>query len=218
MKFLQYLIFFVATAISTDAFARVEFRPLAYFSKKQAAKFLEEVRKNSISNERGCVIKFKLHSRKNENLSKIGEIIFHNPQEYSLSFEGQPIPIQDLPIDEPFFDGLIFSPRDLSIIFANGDDYSYDGPIRVSNRPAQQFFRKIPQNDKFSSVEVSIDGKFLIVLRAEFFGDDGKVCRQFSVGSFKNFGEVWMPKIIDFCDSTNPHGAKIEILSVEFVK
>ncbi|MDR2737386.1 MAG: hypothetical protein LBB18_00375 [Puniceicoccales bacterium] len=222
MRFLKYLYFaalFTSQLIPSvvTAYEGVG-RRLNCLSGRQAEKFLECVRQNSISQNQRLVVTFKLYSASNKNEAKFGQIVFNGPSKYSVTFGEKVSTPTDFSTNKPFFDDLIFAPEDLSFIFTDGGHYFYAGPARILGRPAQQFVGVGGEDSAVaSSVKVSIDEKFLIILQVEFIGNSRKLERKISVRSFKNFGDAWMPKIVEFFDFKNHRHAKMEILSVKNV-
>ncbi|MDR1433419.1 MAG: outer membrane lipoprotein-sorting protein [Puniceicoccales bacterium] len=225
-------------AIATACFALIcspvcgrDLHVLSYMSDARAQEFLENVRKNSaqISSQWRC--KVKLYDPLNASSKKFGELIFaptKGQKTFSINFGGARCIMSDgeleniepsaFEVDEPFFENLILSPRDLLFIFADDEQYSYVGPMKVASRSMQQFSRQIDLRIggvKFSSMKIFIDEKLMIILRVDLMVDRRQVGRRISIGSFKNFDGVWIPKIIEISDIINHRRTKLEILSAE---
>jgi hypothetical protein len=122
-------------------------------------------------------------------------------------------------MDREFFQGLVFSPRDLSFLFPIDGDHSYAGPRRVSGRPAQQFLFPVKirtDGVEISAVRMAIDEKFFAVLDIEFLGDGMRPVRKITTCAFKDFGGTWFPSVVEFTDFARRHRAKLEIFGVKF--
>ncbi|MDR1401494.1 MAG: outer membrane lipoprotein-sorting protein [Puniceicoccales bacterium] len=183
-------------------------------------------------NARGEV-SFELHSCRDVRNEKTGKIICTmdgDEKFFTVNFDTggcvlgertlRNIGRDDFAMDRPFFDNLIFSPRDLFFIFLGKDPYCYAGPARISGRSVQQFVRFFDismDGVPISAIKISIDGKFLTVLRVDFFDSTQKLVRRIAIDSFENFDGLWMPKVIEFSDLRKHCRAKLKITGAKFV-
>ncbi|MDR2779267.1 MAG: outer membrane lipoprotein-sorting protein [Puniceicoccales bacterium] len=211
-----------------------EFHKLHNLSTKKAEEFSKNVRKNFKHGNLNLMVKIKLYEPLKSNNKKFGEIFYVNSskkrtfrvvfedKEYDFTFS-QDQAIKNSADDifhtnASFFDDLLLTPQDLFLSFSWDDSYEYFGAAKVAGRPVQQFIRyeKNSINGiQYSSVKVSIDAKYMIILRIDFLNDVLMPVRQLLIRSFKDFAGIWMPKIIEIIDFQHHRHAKLEVLSVE---
>ncbi|MDR1413990.1 MAG: hypothetical protein LBI56_03585 [Puniceicoccales bacterium] len=223
------LIIFFAVNLELQA---SDLHRLHRLSEKKANEFLGRARQASLHFSARGDIAFELHSSGSARDKKFGKISYFSGGDekfFTVDFgagecvfsdenfasNGQ----SDAAMDRPFFEHLIFAPRDLAFIFLGNGSHRYAGPAQISGRPAQQFICSANislDGSAVAMVKTSIDEKFLMVLRVDFFNCAGKLVRRISVGSLKRFGELWMPGVIEFSDFANHRRVKLEITAAEF--
>jgi hypothetical protein len=203
---------------------------LRHLSGRGAESFLENVRSNSFENGTRLTIEFKLHAPARPETVKFGTVEYSRSGDsdfFAINFEGVAAEFSrdvagdgscNIPPGEPFFDGLILAPADMGFIFPGPGDYAYLGPAIISGRRAQEFLSAADISIggvKFESVKISIDEKFMVVLRVDFFDSQRKLARRMCIGSFGKFDGIWMPKTVEFMDFRDHRRAKLEIFSVK---
>ncbi|MDR2432915.1 MAG: outer membrane lipoprotein-sorting protein [Puniceicoccales bacterium] len=195
--------------------------------------FAKNVRQNLEYGNLNLRVKVRIYEPLKNDSQKFGEIFYTNSakkqkirvvfgdKEYKFSYhKGQ---IKKNPGDEnfhintPFFDDLLLTPQDLFLSLSWNDSYEYFGEAKVSGRPVRQFVRyeKDSINGlQYASIQAFVDIRHMIILQIDFLNDVSILVRRLSVGSFKNFDGIWMPKIVEIMDLRGHRRTKLEILSV----
>jgi hypothetical protein len=202
-------------------------------SPKKVKKFTNGVRQNLEHGNLNFRVKVRLYEPLKSDSQKFGEIFYTSSpkkqkfrvtfgdKEYKFShYKGQIAKGssgKNLHINTPFFDDLLLTPQDLLLSFSWNDSYEYFGTAKVVGRPVRQFIRheKDSANDEYTSIVASVDIKSMMILQIDFLNDISISVRRLSVGSFKNFDGIWMPKLVEITDTKGHRRAKLEILSVE---
>jgi hypothetical protein len=116
-------------------------------SPQKAEEFLDSARDELIRNVTLFEISFKLYTPSNPTAEKFGKILGKmsgNGRVLEIVSDDGTCILKDnmiveslnvdggsFDMDKPFFEGLIFCPRDVSLIFLSDDQYSYYGPAKV---------------------------------------------------------------------------------------
>ncbi|MDR3144019.1 MAG: hypothetical protein LBT64_00770 [Puniceicoccales bacterium] len=236
MKTLRYaaamVIFAVQFVIFPVAGNAIEVSNLRHLSEADALAFMECARNNTVPNGTCVGVAFKLSKAGKTGTEKYGSISYErsatghvfrvNFDEDARYMEFGSAQLEDnacaVPMHEPFFEGLIFTPADVFFFFLEGNEYSYIGPSTIAGRRVQEFLMQTDISiggTRITHTKISIDEKFMAVLRVDFFDGPRKVARRISVGSFKNFDGIWMPKTVEIADFRNRSRARLHILSVK---
>lgn len=106
---------------------------------------------------------------------------------------------------EPVIPGVVYSPFDLQMPFIYWDDFSYEGPVRVQSRIAQQFLMSPPEGSLsgergIGAVRVCLDDSYDALLRIEVLDGDGDELSRFTVESFKKVQGQYIVKEITLKD------------------
>jgi hypothetical protein len=210
------------------------FHKLHNLSPKKGEEFAKNVRQNLEYGNLNLRVKVRLYEPLKNDSQKFGEIFYTNSsrkqkiravfgdREYKFSYHrdqtAKDSSDKNFQINAPFFDDLLLTPQDLLLSFSWSDSYEYFGEAKVAGRPVHQFIRyeKDSINGiQYASILASIDIKYMIILQIDFLNDVSILVRRLSVGSFKNFDGIWMPKIVEIMDLRGHRRTKLEILSVE---
>lgn len=102
---------------------------------------------------------------------------------------------------EPVLPGVVYSPFDLQMPFIYWDSFSYEGPVRVQSRIAQQFLMSPPEASLsdargIGAVRVCLDDSYDALLRIEVLNGDGDELSRFTVESFKKVQGQYIVKEI----------------------
>ncbi|MDR2777115.1 MAG: outer membrane lipoprotein-sorting protein [Puniceicoccales bacterium] len=211
-----------------------EFHKLRNLSPKRMEEFAKNVRQNLEYGNLNLRVKVRLYEPLKDDSQKFGEIFYANSskkqkiravfgdKEYKFSYYKDQIAKnsdgKNFQINAPLFDDLLLTPQDLLLGFSWNDSYEYFGEAKVGGRPVHQFICR--EKDSINGIEYAsilafIDTKYMIILQIDFLNDVSKLVRRLSVGSFKNFDGIWMPKIVEIMDLRGHRRTKLEILSVE---
>ncbi|MDR2603461.1 MAG: outer membrane lipoprotein-sorting protein [Puniceicoccales bacterium] len=203
-------------------------------SPKKIEEFTKNVRQNLEYGNLNLRVKVRLYEPLKNDSQKFGEIFYTNSpkkqkirvvfgdKEYKFSYHKGQITKdsgnKNFQINSPFFDDLLLTPQDLFLSLSWNDSYEYFGEAKVAGRPVRQFVRyeKDSINDiQYTSIQAFVDIKHMIILQIDFLNDVSILVRRLSVGSFKNFEGIWMPKIVEIMDLRGHRRTKLEILSIE---
>ncbi|MDR1173601.1 MAG: outer membrane lipoprotein-sorting protein [Puniceicoccales bacterium] len=211
-----------------------DFHRLRSFSPKKLEEFAKNVRQNLEYGNLNLRVKVRLYEPLKSDSQKFGEILYRNSsrnqkvravfgdRECKVShYKGQITKSsngESFQINVPLFDDLLLTPQDLLLSFSWNDSYEYFGEAKVAGRPVHQFIRY--EKDSINGIEYAsilafVDIKYMIILQIDFLNDVSIPVRRLSVGSFKNFDGIWMPKIVEIMDLRGHRRTKLEILSVE---
>lgn len=106
---------------------------------------------------------------------------------------------------EPVIPGVVYSPFDLQMPFIYWDGFTYEGPLRVQSRIAQQFLMSPPKGSLsdargIGAVRIGLDDSYDALLRVEVLDGDGKQLSRFTVESFKKVQKQYIVKEITLKD------------------
>jgi hypothetical protein len=229
-KFCVFLAFFPFVFHNCHLFA-AEFHRMNYLSDEKAREFLVKVCRDAAELNAKGKFTFKLSRPSNAGAKTFGEISYAinaGKRSFAVNFDSSGCVINgdylsntgdgNFSMDEPFFENLLFCPRDLQFIFVDDDMLYYVAPAIVFGRPVQQFLRtaKLSMDGvNVSCVKISIDEKLMAVLQVDFLDAKRTPIRRISVNSFKNFDGLWMPKVIEIFNFKKRCRTKLEILSAK---
>ncbi|MDR1457264.1 MAG: outer membrane lipoprotein-sorting protein [Puniceicoccales bacterium] len=213
-----------------------DFRKPYNLSPRKAEEFVKNVRQNLEYGNLNLRVKVRLYEPLKSDSQKFGEIFYTNSskkqkirvvfgdKEYKFSYHKGQITKssgdENFQINTPFFDDLLITPLDLLLSLSWNDSYEYFGEAKVAGRPVRQFVRREKDSINgipYTSIQAFVDIRHMIILQIDFLNDVSILVRRLSVGSFKNFDGIWMPKIVEIMDVRGHRRTKLEILSVETV-
>ncbi|MDR1528756.1 MAG: outer membrane lipoprotein-sorting protein [Puniceicoccales bacterium] len=235
LRLTHYFLFLLAQFLGYPLYGSPEdFHKLRSLSPKKVQEFAKNVRQNLEYGNLNLRVKVKLYEPLKTDSQKSGEIFYVNSskkqkiravfgdKEYKFSHhKGQVAKSssgENFQINTPFFDDLLLTPQDILLSFSWNDSYEYFGEAKVAGRPVRQFIRH--EKDSINGIQYAnilafVDVKYMIILQIDFLNDVSILVRRLSVGSFKNFDGIWMPKIVEIMDLRGRRRTKLEILSVE---
>ena len=85
-----------------------------------------------------------------------------------------------------------------------------DHPHMVKGRSCKLLESRHPSGTPYSRVVSWIDNEFKGLIQADAYGPDGKLQKQFSVGSFKKVDGVWMLKDMEMIDDQRETKTRLE--------
>ena len=165
-------------------------------------------------NERGPVSRFKLFPEEIGKDAPVGnapiELIVQNGISPKVWIRHQSTAafslIEDDALFEPIFEGVLYTPFDLQMPFVFWDNYSYEGPSRVSSRVGQCFLMQPPAGslaEEFdvSAVRIALDDTYYALLKAEVFGGEGELRSTFEAGVLRKIQGQWIVREVSLQDA-----------------
>lgn len=91
---------------------------------------------------------------------------------------------------------------DLQMPFLYWTDFTYEGVVRLRDRPAHAFLMRPPAaisaaDPALTGVRIWLDTQFNALVQAEYLGADGKPLKSITVLDLKKIGDQWIVKSID---------------------
>lgn len=117
----------------------------------------------------------------------------------------------------PLVGSLIYTSFDIQMPFVHWEG-KYHTSKRVKGRPAH-IYRMTPPDSfqraypAISGVNMTVDGGFQALLRADVTGPEGKILKTMSVLSFKKIKDDWIVKSIELKDQTKGDKSRFTVLA-----
>lgn len=175
-------------------------------------------------NDRGPVSRFKLFPEKVtrgvsvesspiEMIVQNGvapEVWIRRPDSESFSLIG------DDALFDPIFDGVLYTPFDLQMPFVFWNDYTYEGPSRVSSRVGQRFLMQPPEaslasQNGITSVRIALDDTYYALLKAEVFGGAKELRSTFEAEVLRKIQGQWIVREVSLQDARTKDVTDFEV-------
>lgn len=140
-------------------------------------------------------------------------IIQNGPRPKVWSLEGgEAVEIGPDKINQPLWEGVIFTPFDLLRSFVYWPKYTYSGTKRVQGRPGH-FFTMYPPGtvDNIKAVNIALDMSYNFLLKTEIVDDSGNIARTFKLNSFKKVQGQYILKEADLVNETTRDKTRFEV-------